>query len=244
MRNTGTQFTCYGATDIGLSRKSNQDCFAVLEEEQFFALADGMGGHLAGEIASREAVTYLCRTIREVYSTLSNQLSPNNVQKLFDSIFQNVNQWVHHVGKSLEECQGMGTTLSSALLIDDQLITSHVGDSRIYRMRDEKIDLLTKDHTVINADPVKNVRRKILTQIIGSTHKVTPLTHIHTVHPSDLFLLCSDGLTDCVKENEICGIISSEYPIDKKVDQLIDLAKASGGSDNITAVMIEIEDFL
>jgi len=134
----------------------------------------------------------------------------------------------------------MGTTLSSALLFDNHLITSHIGDSRIYMLRDDKLELITTDHIVYNEDPKKKSRRKVLTQVIGSSNKVTADTKITPIQEKDLFLICSDGLTDHMKESVLYDILARESSLVTKSDELIVSAKESGSSDNITALMIEI----
>ncbi|MDN3504265.1 MAG: protein phosphatase 2C domain-containing protein [Rhabdochlamydiaceae bacterium] len=234
------KFKSYGTSDIGLMREKNEDCFAILQEERFFALADGMGGHKAGEIASKEAVSYLCQAVRELFSASQSPLTCEMLKQFIHHIFQNANSWVYHLSNSLDEYQGMGTTLSSALIFDNHLITSHIGDSRIYLLRNKQLELITTDHTSYDKCPKKNSRRKVLTQVIGSSKKVTADTRITQIQENDLFLICSDGLTDYMKENTLYDILSRETSLVTKSDELIVTAKESGSSDNITALMIEI----
>lgn len=233
------KFRYSGLTDIGQTRQRNEDCFAVLQSESFFALADGMGGHQAGDIASQEAIAYLCQAVRELFST-SPKLSPEKLTSHISHIYQNVNAWVHHLGSNLSEYQGMGTTLSSALLYEDSMIISHIGDSRVYQIRQNKMRQITTDHSAYNRDPHLHIKRKVLTQIIGSQKKITTDISVVKVRPKDLFLICSDGLTDCVKEEDILTIIAQPLTLEERSQSLIQAANARGGIDNITVLLIEV----
>ncbi|MCF7806559.1 MAG: protein phosphatase 2C domain-containing protein [Simkaniaceae bacterium] len=234
------KFECFALTDIGLMRATNEDAFAVLHQEGFFALADGMGGHKAGEIASQEAIKYLCQAVQELFTTTHLTLTPAMLSKCLSDIYQNINSWVHHLGLSLEDCYGMGTTLSSALLYKNCLITSHIGDSRIYQLRGASLKKITSDHSMIDYDPTKSISRKVLTQIIGSHKKIEADTTVIDVRKNDVFLLCSDGLTDFVKETRIYGILSDNLPLENRAQRLIVEAKNNGGADNITVVILKV----
>jgi serine/threonine protein phosphatase PrpC len=226
----------YADSDVGLVRKKNEDSFAILGDENFFAIADGLGGHKAGEVASREAVSYLCQAVKELFASTHTPLTAPKLEEFLSSIFQNVNSWVHHLSCNIEDYQGMGTTLSSALLFQEHLIYSHVGDSRIYQYRNQKLTQLTLDHAQIEANYSKS-----LTQIIGSSRRIKADSKIIKALPGDSYILCSDGLTDSVKESQIYDILSLELPARVKTKELISSAKRQGGSDNITVLVIDLK---
>lgn len=226
----------YGDSDVGLVRKKNEDAFAILKPENFFALADGLGGHRAGEVASREAISYLCQAIKELFASNLIPLTPKNLEEFLSIIYQNVNSWVHHLSCNIDDYKGMGTTLSSALFFEEHLIYSHIGDSRIYQFRGKSLTQLTSDHSQIEKNKVKS-----LTQIIGSPKRVKAESNFLKTVQGDIYLICSDGLTDCVKESQIYDILSStNYPLRAKIRRLITSAKEQGGNDNITVLMIEV----
>ena len=227
----------YGDSDVGLVRKKNEDSFAILTSENFFALADGLGGHKAGEVASKEAVSYLCSAVKELFATKS-QLTAKKLEESLSHIYQNVSNWVHHLSSNIEEYRGMGTTLSSALLFDEHLIYSHIGDSRIYQLRDKKLTQLTLDHSQIELNQSKS-----LTQIIGSSRRIKTDSKCVSVSKGDIYMICSDGLTDSVKESQIYAILSdTNLPAKTKAKALIESARRQGGSDNITVLMIELKE--
>lgn len=234
------KFDSFGISDIGLIRETNEDHFAILKEERFFAIADGMGGHQAGEVAAKEAIAFICRAVQELLST-SPDLETEQLEKFIQRIYQNANAWVHHLAKQLDQYYGMGTTLSSILLHNKHLITSHIGDSRIYLLRSNQLQLLTKDHAAFDIDPSRQIQRKVLTQIIGSKKKVATDTKILPLQPKDLILICSDGLSDHVQENTLCDILSSQASLKEKGNYLVDRAKSLGSHDNITTILVELD---
>lgn len=241
-----------GYSDIGLVRTNNEDVWTGLEEFGFFALADGMGGHQAGEIAAKEAVRFVCSSIEEFFvSTAKNQ----NVFELcsFSKLcIENANSWVHHLGKKKKEYQGMGTTLCTLLFHERSLIYGHVGDSRIYRYREGTLDQMTVDHSLKNElisqgkyfgsktkpFPYKNV----LTRALGTHGEVEAEIHIAPVISNDLYLMCSDGLTDYVSDEEISRVLESSANLQSATALLIDIAKQKGGNDNITVITIQVHE--
>lgn len=231
---------CFGLSDIGVKRVNNEDVFAFLLEYGFFALADGMGGHKAGEIAAKEAISYLCSSIKEV---LVQSSSPSKIEQLSNhlkKLYENANDWIYRLSKTSENLTGMGTTLCSALFLDNKILFSHIGDSRIYCLRGSNLLLITKDHSVMV--PLKNKpskARKILTQVIGTPKAINPQIGLFEQQEKDLFLICSDGLTDYVKNGYIELILKSQVSIEKKANLLIETAKNQGSTDNITVLLIQ-----
>lgn len=243
-------------SDVGLKRQNNEDAYRTLEKENFYILADGMGGHNAGEVASSRAVEYMCSAMQ----TLMVPQKAHSVEDLKShliALVENTNLWVHHLGAADPNLFGMGTTLSSCLLFGDKMIYSHVGDSRIYRYRSGKLKQITKDQVVSRfpyeengEDEEDNLAkqipielqssRKMLAQAIGTSILVAPEVGEVEAKDKDLFLICSDGLYDCVTDDMIEETITNCQTLDECGNCLIDLAKDGGGHDNITIVLIEI----
>ena len=237
----------YGISDIGLSRANNEDVWAELPAYNFYVLADGIGGHQAGEVAAKEAVLELCDAIDGFFS----KESVHNVETASKSIKQGIskaNTWVSSLARQHTELSGMGTTLCSLLFLKHTAIYTHLGDSRIYRFRG-KLERLTQDHSsrqrVITkkldekGHPIVKVKN-VITQAIGIMDKVNPEIHTLSLQKGDLFLLCTDGLTDCVTDPEIEEILRYETSIKEASLQLVEKAKNGGGNDNITIVMVKI----
>lgn len=229
----------FGKSDVGLIRKNNEDVFRVLPKEQFYILADGMGGHNAGEIAASKAVEYMCSAIQNLFLKPQDSLAIDEVQSHMGALIENTNLWVHHLSASSPELRGMGTTLCSILLFKNYLIYSHIGDSRIYRYRGNALKQLTKDH-IVNRDENLMSQRRRLAQAIGTSLLISPAVDVAEIEHEDIYLLCSDGLTDLVPDEKISSLLQSTKNLSSIADSLIDLAKKAGGHDNITLVLLRI----
>lgn len=239
-----------GASDIGLVRQNNEDSWRELQEEQFFVLADGMGGHQAGEIASKETVDHLCTLFRQHFSSLSS-INLTDAQDFLCELIQQVNLTVYQMGRERQDLKGMGTTLCCILLHPEGLIYGHVGDSRIYRFRQHKLEQLTHDHSLLrelidqgqlNEQQAEEfLYKNIITKAIGTEPYVEPtLTH-STLEIGDILLMCTDGLSDLVGHAEMETILD-QMPQQDAVKQLIKRAKQKGGYDNITIVLVKVQD--
>lgn len=240
MKNDPNIKACFGLSDIGVKRVNNEDVFAFLLEYGFFALADGMGGHKAGEIAAKEAISYVCSSIKEILIQSNSESKIEQLSYHLKKLYENANDWIYRLSKTNENLTGMGTTLCSALFLKNKILFSHIGDSRIYCLRDSTLHLITKDHSVMV--PIKNKptkTRKILTQVIGTAKLVNPQIGLFEQQEHDLFLICSDGLTDYVKKGYIEIILKSQFTIEKKANLLIETAKNQGSTDNITVLLIQ-----
>jgi len=242
------QIESFGLSDIGLSRHNNEDVWAEIPSLHFYVLADGMGGHLAGEIASTEAVESLIKTIRHILTTKS-PLSNNDLSLELKEAILEANSWVYHLSRENREMQGMGTTLCCCLLNQNTLIYAHIGDSRIYRFR-EQLECLTKDHSLkkqIEEDYhlyehrlIEPTFKNVITKAIGTSSHVEPDIDFTEVKTGDIYFLCSDGLTDAVEEEEIAAILRQSPTIQIACDRLVKSALAHGGHDNITLLMIKM----
>lgn len=233
-----------GISDIGCTRANNEDVWVALPDIGFFALADGMGGHKAGEIAAQKTVDFLKNSVK----SLKNQ----DIMELIIEIryaIEQANRRIYEIGSKSREYQGMGTTLCCLIWTKNAVIYAHVGDSRIYRFRDKKLSLLTQDHSLFakwlstgklaeecsTPFPYKHV----ITRAIGVQGKANPEIAVATHQEGDLFFLCSDGLTDVLSLSEMETLLNAEPNFRKAAQNLIEKAKIKGGSDNMTIVMVQ-----
>ena len=238
----------YFQSDIGKRRKSNQDYPATFtnQKNQLLALlADGMGGHQAGDIASRQAV----EEIGIAWEATTIDDSEKAVQWFLQHI-QQANQRIFEKGQSQPTLSGMGTTLEVVTLLDNHLALAHVGDSRIYLFREQRLIALTEDHSLVNAllksgeitqEMAENHPRKnIITRSLGMPGSLEVDVAIHKIEDHDQLLLCSDGLTNMVSEPKIAQILLEAASLQDASQRLIEEANAKGGLDNITVLLIDV----
>ena len=230
-------FSVYTASDVGLVRTNNEDAWGELPHRGLFVLADGMGGHAAGEVASDLAISQLLALVEKRREL--ETLDLDATMRFLASAIEEVNAHVFQMGQSTEELRGMGTTLCCICLHREGLIYAHVGDSRIYRLRGGHLSQLTCDHVVWVENGGESRRKGVLTRAIGSDHRVDPVVHCGSLCQEDLLLLCSDGLSDLLSFEKIEQILCV-MPHDKAVTALISAAKERGGYDNITVALIHI----
>ncbi|MDE3055866.1 MAG: serine/threonine-protein phosphatase [Verrucomicrobiota bacterium] len=229
-----------GLSDIGLQRSNNEDVWAALPEHHFFALADGMGGHNGGEVAAALAVTSLCDSVRQI----SKEERTEWTLELHQAI-QKANQKIYELSRRETSLSGMGTTLCTLLWTPQKIIYAHVGDSRIYRRREGKLELLTEDHSFYTkwkrlGSETPYPYKHVITRAVGSTAKVKPTIAYADHRPGDLYLLCTDGLSDMLSLQEIEKGLKVHSDLFKNAEFLIDSAKQRGGSDNITLLLVQI----
>ena len=246
------------ASDRGRVRKLNEDAFLADPALGIFAVADGMGGHAAGEIASRLALKTLQESLTQANQSQETEPSPNQTAvislpsaHLVNGI-RTANEAVFHSSQEKEEYRGMGTTVVAVYLVDSSPVVAHVGDSRLYQIRTKKIDQLTEDHSVIweqyregilpkealSSSPLKN----IITRAVGMQPSVDVDVRELEVEKGDLLLLCSDGLSDLVPDEELLKTVrGASGDLNQACRDLIDLANHRGGKDNITVLLIQIE---
>ncbi len=242
-------------SDIGRRRKINQDAFYIDDELGFYVVADGMGGHAAGEVAAREAVEaahdMVLRGKAVIEEFRQNPLSEEtsrDICRLLESAIQSATYLVYGMAEQSPSYQGMGTTFSALLLVDDYAATAQVGDTRVYCTRNEEAIQLTEDHTLINWQIQEGIitpeeakyspHKNVITRAVGNKDYVQVDTQVISVQRADSFLICSDGLHGYVKRDEIPEILKLG-PL-AACDRLIDIANERGGKDNITAVIVEI----
>lgn len=231
----------FGISDVGLVRKNNEDVWATLPEKQFFVLADGMGGHKAGEVASSLAIQSMCTSLAH----LEEQPSIEETCKRLREAFAKTNAKVYHESHQNSDHAGMGTTLSCFVVTDEYLVYGHVGDSRLYRYRG-KLERLTEDHSLRNTlhkeDVVipPHVMRNVITRAIGTHSHIHPDLGVIPLRPRDIYMLCSDGLSDYVAESKIALLLSSPLSLEEIGKKLVEAALRKGGNDNITLLLLKV----
>jgi protein phosphatase len=248
------EFTFCGLSDIGRNRSSNQDVWTAEPEYGFFALADGIGGRKGGDIAAKETIRALSQSIRQLDTAETSSFLLT--EELRNAIEQ-ANQWVYRLGCENEPLFGMGTTLCCLLWTREKIYYAHVGDSRIYRFRENRLELLTRDHSLFQRWVSKGMPlgpssppppKNIITRAIGKATEANPEIAFCSREPEDLFLLCSDGLSDAILFSELQDILV-EYgvlqgpsghssPLENAAKTMIERAKNKGSGDNITVLMI------
>ncbi len=247
------QITSYGLSDTGLVRKNNEDVWGSLPQYHLYVLADGMGGHQAGEVAARETSLFLLTYLRKIFEKDQvEKRSCEEVKELVRLGLIEANHFVYKLSQTHELLKGMGTTFVSIYFHDDSCVIAHIGDSRIYRLRGGKLEQLTHDHSLesvlqgsgkISSWKQADVNiKKVITRAVGTEPFVEPAVEVAKVSVNDLYLLCSDGLTDLVSDNEIQEVLVAPLTVEEKVRSLIAQAKRKGGHDNITAVCIEVKE--
>lgn len=239
-----------GISDIGRVRQNNEDVWAQIPELQFYVLADGMGGHQAGEIASREAVQTFCALIKDLHQENDAPYSLQELRRNVSWIIEEVNAAIYKMGRADQELRGMGTTLCSLHFYQDGLVYAHVGDSRIYRLRHKHMVQLTKDHSLlrqlIDMGQVTEQRapefmyKNIITKAIGTEPSVDPSVHATHVEPDDIYMMCSDGLSDLLTTKEMEEVINHAESLQQAAQTLVDRANEMGGHDNITVVIAKV----
>jgi len=245
------QVKAYGISDIGLVRQNNEDVWAQMPKDGFYILADGMGGHQAGEVAAREMTNLLCRIVHKKITPEKNSLSLSELKELLTRAIRHVNLQVHKMSRSNTELHGMGTTLCCLLFYENGLVIAHVGDSRIYRYRDQKLHQLTRDHSLLSElldqgqlseqQAAGFVYKNIITKAIGTESKVDPTVDHTEIQADDLYLMCSDGLSDLLSMGEIETILATTIDIPEALKKMVACANERGGKDNITAVITRVE---
>lgn len=211
-----------------------------------FIIADGMGGHNCGEIASRMAVEHVGEFIR----SNSSRFDLGNIREELRSAVEQANSVVYEKSMESEELNGMGTTLIAAVVCADTLTAAHVGDSRLYLVRDGEIHQLTQDHsyigellrngTLTREEAENHPRRNIITRAVGCAPEILVDLISQDIKGNDIFVLCTDGLTNMISESEISGIVRENEP-EEACMKLIEAANRKGGDDNITVIVIKCE---
>ncbi len=228
----------WGKTDKGLVRKENEDQFCIEKDLGLLAVADGMGGHASGEVASKMAVEILKDCLKKEGEPFPDRL--NSGVKL-------ANKMIYEAAQSQPQLKGMGTTITAVQLNGNRLGIAHVGDSRIYLIRGGVIEQITDDHTIVfeqvarglmtREEAARSEMRNILSRALGIAPEVDVDIEELTVSEGDKLVLCSDGLSELVSDNEMLSEVQSSKSPEKVCDELVNLANQRGGDDNITVIV-------
>ncbi|MDO4300313.1 MAG: Stp1/IreP family PP2C-type Ser/Thr phosphatase [Clostridia bacterium] len=241
----------YGKTDIGQQRPKNEDSLYVSNEpigklHNLYIVADGMGGHKAGQVASNTAI--------EAFLAYLNKYQPDSTEEPLDMLIGGINmanEAVYKLGHTYDEYGDMGTTMVAATVVDSSMYIAHVGDSRLYRISGGEITQITNDHSLV-AEMVKagqiseeearvHPQRNCITRAVGTDSTVTADGLIVKVKEGDIIVMCSDGLNTMIEDDEICSIAKAKvFTLEERADMLINAANSNGGLDNISAVIIDI----
>ncbi|ABO50238.1 protein phosphatase 2C domain protein [Desulforamulus reducens MI-1] len=232
-------------SDVGRVRPGNEDSMCACPDIGLFAVADGMGGHKAGEIASRTVIEYLVENLRN--SNVEKEDIATNLLRILDE----ANLRIHRLSNEIEEYRGMGTTVTAGIFVDNKLIIAHVGDSRAYLIRHDDIIQITNDHSLVGEmlrcggiteeQAINHPQKNVLTRAMGTAPMVRLDLHTVDLKVGDKILFCTDGLINHLRPEEIKHVIKGQPDLDKCLEELMDLTLERGGTDNSTIVLVEVE---
>lgn len=242
-------------TDVGKRRQANEDCVNTNSELGFAILADGMGGHKGGEIASAMAVSGIAEDLKDAVEVLADGETPDSqtmiISELLTSTISKVNKAILASSQSTEQYQGMGTTIVVTVIDNDRVSFAHVGDSRLYRLRNDTLEQLTSDHSLVNEllaqgyyksqeEAAAANQKNVITRAVGIGEAIEVDTSQTESEEGDIYLLCSDGLSDMVSDGVIEKImIDNKNDIDVACNKLVEQANEDGGRDNISVILIQ-----
>lgn len=236
-----------GVTHQGMVRINNEDSISMMDDIGIAVLADGMGGHLAGEVASSMAVEMVEQYFTEIKGNANSTLDR---ESMMDSIVL-ANTAVFELSQERPECAGMGTTIVACCFVDGKIITGHVGDSRLYRLRNDALEQVTQDHSVVQElvsrgfmsqeEANNSMNKNLVTKALGIDAAVEPDIDEHEYQDGDVYLLCSDGLSDVVSDPEIeKTMLAHKGNIEESAKYLVDQANSAGGPDNISVILVSV----
>ena len=236
-------------SDKGLKRKNNEDAFFVIPEENIFMVADGVGGHNSGEIASRTTISKIVEYIRK--NALGKDFTEIEVKDYFIKCIEKVNKSVYDLSMLQPENTGMATTVAIAYIDRDNAYVTNVGDSRAYLFREGALTQITEDHTYVNALIRKGIitkeearfheKKNIITKAIGGEALTSPDFFCVSIAPGDVIILCTDGLHGEIGDDMICRIVAAGAGMTETCSSLVNKANQCGGRDNITIICLKIK---
>jgi protein phosphatase len=237
-------------SDQGKVRKHNEDATGIFYDTNnnlLAIVADGMGGHLAGDVASKMVLDYF----QKAWVENTTNFTANEAEEWLNSNLETINSQILSHANSNNECSGMGTTVVIAIIIDDFVTIANIGDSRAYVIKDNLIEQITEDHSLVNElikhgelspeDAEHHPRKNVLLRALGTENIVTADFTSFSIDEKNMFLLCSDGLSNKVIKEEILNVLIDKCDIDTKAQELINKANDNGGEDNISLVIIDFE---
>jgi serine/threonine protein phosphatase PrpC len=242
-------------TDVGMKRTHNEDYFSLIEDEQLFLVADGMGGHASGEVASKMAA----EAIQEFFARTKDDEAtwPYKMDRHLSYIENRLvvgiklaNQRIYEAALNDLRFKGMGTTIVGGQIVGDKLYIAHVGDSRCYRVRSGEIAQMTRDHSLLedykdakpgmsDEEQRKFPHKNVITRALGMRDSVQVDVHVQDIEDGDVFLFCSDGLSGMVEDTQMLKLLGSTANLEQAVADLVDAANHAGGTDNITVLALQ-----
>ena len=240
----------FAAVDPGRARSNNEDSVAVDAGVSLAVLADGMGGYNAGEVASNMATTFIRAELGRWLREASSQASDAEVRRAMDICVDNANRAIFNAANTNPQYAGMGTTLVVAVFRDDCLMLGHVGDSRCYRLRAGRLQQITRDHSLLQEQidaglitpeqAAFSAHKNLVTRAVGVEDTVLLETHPHEILQDDLYLMCSDGLSDMLDDAHILRVLLAHDSLPACAQALLDAANDAGGKDNISVILVRI----
>jgi protein phosphatase len=238
-------------TDPGLARENNEDSVTYEETTRLGILADGMGGYNAGEIASGMATTFIKSELGRWLSQAGRQANGREVRRAMEICVDNANRSIFNAANSNPQYSGMGTTLVVGVFQDGRLLLGHIGDSRCYRLRSGELAQITKDHSLLQEQmdaglitpeqAAVSTNKNLVTRALGVEDAVLLEVNEHRVEPGDIYLMCSDGLSDMVDDRGIAHILHGDGSLEDKAGRLVDAANGNGGRDNISVLLAQAD---
>ena len=239
-------------TDPGLARDNNEDAVALDAQTGLCILADGMGGYNAGEIASGMACAFIKSEMSRWLSQAGVNANSKEVKRALEICVQNANHSIFNAANSNPQYTGMGTTLVVGVFQTGRLMLGHIGDSRCYRLRDGNFQQITKDHSLLQEQidaglitpeqALTSANKNLVTRALGVEDGVLLDVTEHRVETGDVYLMCSDGLSDMVRDQSIADIMLGDATLAQKATQLVAVANAAGGRDNISVVLTHAKE--
>lgn len=249
------QLESFGLTDVGRAREHNEDCFAIHPHLGLFMVTDGMGGHAGGEVASRMAIDNVRAMFEDPDTTWPRGSAPPcrfPGAAVLEAGIQLANARIFAASARQPALRKMGTTFVGALAWGDRMVIAHVGDSRCYRLRGRRVDLLTEDHSVVNEHIRAGILkpenahlspfRNAITRSVGTHAEVEVDMRVETTLPGDVYVLCSDGLSSVVEPRELTATLLEQRDLCRAASHLVERANELGGPDNITVVLVRVSD--
>ncbi len=234
-------------TDPGRARGNNEDSVALDEATCLGVLADGMGGYNAGEIASGMATAFIKSELGRWLVQAGRHASPREVRRAMEICVDNANRSIFNAANSNPQYSGMGTTLVLGVFQEGRLMLGHIGDSRCYRIRGSELTQITRDHSLMQEQidaglitpeqAATSANKNLVTRALGVEDAVLLEVNEHKVESGDIYMMCSDGLSDMVDDEGVAKILGSDASLEQKGAQLIDAANANGGRDNISVLL-------
>jgi protein phosphatase len=241
-------FEYFALTDTGRMRENNEDSVRFDATHGLCVLADGMGGYNAGEVASDMATALITSELGGWLGKAPAQATAREVRRAMEVSVENANASIYEAADANPHYAGMGTTLVVAVFLHDRLILGHIGDSRCYRWRRGALTQITHDHSLLQEQldaglitpeqAAGSANRNLVTRAVGIESAITLEVNEYPVEPGDLYLMCSDGLTDMVGDADIAAVLSGNVALEVLATRLVERANACGGRDNISVLLV------